>query len=137
MFSNSMDVLGVNPPILSENETFMLDTLLPVLGVSGENSNNSACNGSVDNEDIPDPVNLTVDLALTSIHRGIIDELFTKYKDGKLNSWLVELVEKRIASELKSYPVNIRVAVRLQLSILRASARIKSVRARNYTSLDL
>jgi hypothetical protein len=131
-----MNALGSDPPFLLENDPFILDSsppipptplLQPVNGI-GEIEN-----GTVDNEDIPEPPNLTADIVLTPSHRAIIDELFSRYRADKLRSWMVELVEKRIAKELKTYPVKIRVAIRLQLSVLGASSRISRIKQRNGT----
>lgn len=133
-----MNALGSDPPFSLENDPFILDSSPPPVPftpllqpvpfaplLQPVNGNGEPENGTVDNEDIPEPSNLIADMVIKSGHKAIIDELFSRYRADKLRSWMVELVEKRIASELKTYPVKIRVAIRLQLSILGASARIK------------
>lgn len=87
--------------------------------------------GVIDNTNIQEPEYMMADMRLLPDHRVIIDELFVKYRDGNLKVWMIEYVQKRLRAEIVKYETRTKVAIRMQLSMLLSSCRVKSLQKRH------
>lgn len=138
-----MNVLGTDPPfneLIFSNifNKFLECPKTPRLGPVNsrretiinnipDNDITDVQDGIINDDPFQGPVNLLTGITLLPIHQTIIDDLFTRYRQGVLHPMLVKAIELQLHRDLTSYSAHERSLIRLQLAALHAASCIENI----------